>query len=159
MRKFLKISKEQFKKDFGEDNFHIIYASLKKPIRGTNLSAGYDFFSPKKYIIGPGENLKIPTGMRVKMQEDEWLGIYIRSSIGFKYNVRLKNSVGVIDADYVNAQNEGHIWIALYNHGDAPLVIDAGEAFAQGIFQRYLLVEEDEPKEIHRNGGIGSTHQ
>jgi dUTP pyrophosphatase len=96
--------------------------------------------------------------MRVKMQDDEWLGIYIRSSIGFKYNVRLKNSVGVIDADYINAKNEGHIWIAIYNHGDKALEIETGEAFAQGIFQRYLLVEDDRPKEIHRNGGIGSTH-
>lgn len=159
MRKFLKISKEQFKKDFGENNFESVYTSLKMPIRGTNLSAGYDFFSPKKYVIEPGENLRVPTGIRVKMQDDEWLGIYVRSSIGFKYNVRLKNSVGVIDADYINAENEGHIWIALHNHGDKPLEIDAGEAFAQGIFQHYLLVEDDQPKEIHRNGGIGSTHK
>jgi len=158
MRKFLKVTKEQFKKDFSEENFESVYDSLKMPIRGTNLSAGYDFFSPKDYTIEPGENLRIPTGMRVKMQDDEWLGIYIRSSIGFKYNVRLKNSVGVIDADYINAKNEGHIWIAIYNHGDKALDIKAGEAFAQGIFQRYLLVEDDQPREIHRNGGIGSTH-
>jgi len=158
MRKFLKVTKEQFRKDFGEENSELVYKSLKMPIRGTNLSAGYDFFSPKRYVIQPGENLRIPTGMRVKMQDDEWLGIYIRSSIGFKYNVRLKNSVGVIDADYINAKNEGHIWIAIYNHGDQALEIEAGEAFAQGIFQRYLLVEDDQPKEIHRNGGIGSTH-
>lgn len=158
MRKFLKVSLEQFKNDFKESNYKEVYNKIKMPIRATNLSAGYDFYSPKEYILEPNESIKIPTGIRVKMQNDEWLGIYIRSSFGFKYNVRPKNAVGIIDADYINADNEGHIWIALYNHGDKKLTIKKGEPFAQGIFQKYLLVENDEPKEIHRNGGIGSTH-
>lgn len=159
MRGFLKVSYEQFEKDVDFELVDEIYNDIKMPIRATNLSAGYDLFSPVDCTLKPGERMKIPTGLRVHMQKDEWLGIYIRSSIGFKYNVRLKNSVGIIDADYINAKNEGHIWVALYNHGDKVLEIKKGEAFAQGIFQKYLLVENDEPKEIHRVGGIGSTHK
>jgi dUTP pyrophosphatase len=158
MRKFLKVSLEQFKKDINDKKAKKIYDEINMPIRATNLSAGYDFYSPKKYILKMKESLKIPTGIRVEMQNDEWLAIYIRSSLGFKYNIRLKNSVGVIDADYINADNEGHIWVALCNHGDKDIVIEKGEPFAQGIFHHYLLVENDLPKEIHRNGGIGSTH-
>ena len=41
----------------------------------------------------------------------EFLGIYIRSSLGFKYNIRMCNQVGIIDADYYNNKdNEGHIF-------------------------------------------------
>jgi dUTP pyrophosphatase len=158
MRKFEKVSLEQYLSDESSTNAKMLYQSIKLPKRGTNLSAGYDFFSPKKVVIEPHSNAKVPTGIRVHMLEDEWLGIYIRSSFGFKYNIRPMNAVGIIDADYVNADNEGHIWIALHNHGDEQLIIEKGEAFAQGIFQKYLLVDDDEPVEIHRNGGIGSTH-
>ncbi|MDM8533068.1 deoxyuridine 5'-triphosphate nucleotidohydrolase [Clostridiaceae bacterium HSG29] len=158
MRKFMKVSLNQFENDFHSSDYLKTYNEIIMPIRATNLSAGYDFYSPSEYLLKPGESIKIPTGIRVKMQEDEWLGIYIRSSLGFKYNVRPKNSVGIIDADYINAKNEGHIWVALYNHGEEDLIIKKGEPFAQGIFQKYLLVENDEPKEIHRNGGMGSTN-
>lgn len=157
MRKFIKVSLDQYINDETHDHAKELYREIKMPQRATNLSAGYDFFSPKPFALKPGERIKVPTGIRVQMNSDEWLGIYIRSSLGFKYNIRLKNSVGVIDADYINAKNEGHIWIALYNHGDKTLTIDKGEAFAQGIFRKYLLTEDDEPKEFHRVGGIGST--
>ena len=158
MREFIKVSLDQFKKDIDDPNYKKIYENIKMPFRATNLSAGYDFYSPKKYVIKPNKGLKIPTGIKVKMQSDEWLGIYIRSSLGFKYNIRLKNSVGIIDADYINAKNEGHIWIALYNHGKEKIVINKGEAFAQGIFQKYLLTKDDETKNIKRAGGFGSTN-
>lgn len=158
MREFIKISLEQFKKDINDPNYKEIYDNIKMPFRATDLSAGYDFYSPKEYTIKPNESLKIPTGIKVKMQSDEWLGIYIRSSLGFKYNIRLKNSVGIIDADYINAKNEGHIWIALYNHGKKEIIINKGQAFAQGIFQKYLVTKDDETKNIKRAGGFGSTN-
>jgi len=158
-RSFSKISLEQFKKDNCDNALYKeIYDAIVLPVRATNLSAGYDFYSPDEYVLKAKETIKIPTGIKVQMMDDEWLGIYIRSSLGFKYNVRLKNSTGIIDADYINAKNEGHIWIALCNHGDKDLVIKKGEPFAQGIFQKYFLTQDDMPKKDNRIGGIGSTN-
>lgn len=92
------------------------------------------------------------------MNTDWVLMIYPRSGLGFKYQISLANTVGVIDADYYFSDNEGHIFIKLVNRGDKPVHIKAGEAFAQGIFMEYGIVEDDHV-EATRNGGIGSTDQ
>jgi len=159
-RCFSKITYKQYRKDtaFVEDN-NILkeYTEICLPKRATGCSAGYDFFAPKNFTLNPGQEIKIPTGIRAFMNEDEWLGIFIRSGHGFKYNVRLNNSVAVIDADYVRAKNEGHIWIAIYNGGKRIFEIKKGEAFAQGVFQKYLLVDDDMPVNNERYGGLGST--
>ena len=79
--------------------------------------------------------------------------------MGFKYNVRLTNQVGVIDSDfYNNIDNEGHIFISLQNEGDKDYVINAGEAYAQGIFMKYLL-SDDDTAEGTRIGGLGSSNK
>ncbi|MBQ2805035.1 MAG: deoxyuridine 5'-triphosphate nucleotidohydrolase, partial [Clostridia bacterium] len=66
------------------------------------------------------------------------------------------NTVGIIDADYVNSDNQGHIFVRMTNESDKQLVVEKGTAFAQGIFTQYLLTEDDDVTEI-RNGGLGST--
>lgn len=163
MRKFLKVSLEQYIKDIEEkQNENVIaiqkeYEDIVLPRRATQNSAGYDFYSPKTFELEPGEQIKLATGIRVHMNEDEWLGLYIRSGHGFKYGVRLNNSVAVIDSDYVKALNQGHIHIALYNGGNKLFKIERGEAFAQGIFQKYFLTDDDEPRQMERFGGMGST--
>lgn len=134
------------------------YDAIALPRRGTLYSAGYDIRTPFTCFLEPGQRLVIPTGLRVLMDSDMWLGIYIRSSLGFKYGVRLLNSVAVIDADYSGADNEGHLMIGLYNGGDRAVKLAAGDAFAQGIFQKYFVVEDDEPVERIRKGGFGSTN-
>ena len=93
------------------------------------------------------------------MQPDEVLLIYIRSSAALKKHLMLMNSVGVIDADYYgNAENEGHIYIPLYNYGKEPVRIAAGERIAQGIFTHYLTVDGDTAGSgAVRAGGFGST--
>lgn len=134
------------------------YESIELPRRGTTYSAGYDLRTPADYTLEPGESLVIPTGLRIQMEDNMWLGVYIRSSLGFKYNVRLKNSVAVIDADYYGADNEGHLKIGIYNGGSRPLVLHAGDAFAQGILQKYYITDDDEPVQKRRSGGFGSTN-
>ena len=93
------------------------------------------------------------------MQPDEVLLIYIRSSTALKKRLMLMNSVGVIDADYYgNAENEGHIYIPLYNYGKESVHIAAGERIAQGIFTHYLTVDGDAAgRGTVRAGGFGST--
>lgn len=134
------------------------YSSIQLPRRATARSAGYDLRVPFDLTVHPGESVVIPTGLRVCMEDDMWLGIYIRSSLGFKYGVRLKNSVAVIDADYYGADNEGHLKVGIYHHGDRDLILKAGDAFAQGIFQRYILADNDDPVQERRTGGFGSTN-
>ena len=70
--------------------------------------------------------------------------IVVRSSMGFKYNIRLVNQVGIIDFDYYNNQNnEGHIFIKIQNEGTETVKFKAGEAIAQGIFLKYLITKSD----------------
>ena len=64
--------------------------------------------------------------------------------MGFKYNIRLVNQVGIIDFDYYNNQNnEGHIFIKIQNEGTETVKFKAREAIAQGIFLKYLITKSD----------------
>lgn len=157
--KFEFVSKEQYLKDFEfKEDACEVYSKLKKPHRATAMSAGYDFYSPFDFHLEPGMTIKIPTGIRAKMPEDYVLMIYPRSGLGFKYRLQLNNTVGVIDSDYYNALNEGHIMIKITNDSNEGKALDikAGEGFAQGIFMQYGIVEDDDAKNI-RVGGFGST--
>lgn len=131
---------------------------LKLPKRATKHSAGYDVFSPFEFTLKPNEVIKIPTLFRAYMQYDEVLEFYPRSSFGFKYQMCLVNTVAIGDSDYYNAKNEGHYWIKIVNRGDKDMHVSKGEAFAQAIFKKYLLVDGDNLDEgEERQGGIGST--
>lgn len=157
--KFEFVSKEQYLKNFEfKEDACEVYSKLKKPHRATAMSAGYDFYSPIDFHLEPGMTIKIPTGIRARMPEDYVLMIYPRSGLGFKYRLQLNNTVGVIDSDYYNALNEGHIMIKITNDSNEGKALDikAGEGFAQGIFMQYGIVEDDDAKDI-RVGGFGST--
>ena len=158
MRKFEKISFEQFKKDIIDDKE--LYEKYSLPKRGTKSAAGYDFYALYDYTLKPGEIMKVPTGIKVSMENDDVLFLIDRSSMGFKYNVRLTNQVGVIDADYYNNEgNEGHMWIRIQNEGDKDYVVKKGEAMIQGVFLKYLKTDDDIESDIDRNGGLGSTNK
>lgn len=157
MRSFEKISFEQFKNDVCNDK--LIYNKFKLPNRSTKNSAGYDFFSLFDFSLKPGEIMKIPTGIKVNMENNDVLFLVVRSSMGFKYNVRMCNQVGVIDSDYYNnSDNEGHIWIKLKNEGDKDFIVKNGDAICQGIFLNYLTVTNERDVKKIRNGGLGSTN-
>lgn len=157
MRSFEKISFEQFKNDVCDDK--LIYNKFKLPNRSTKNSAGYDFFSLFDFSLKPGEIMKIPTGLKVNMENNDVLFLVVRSSMGFKYNVRMCNQVGVIDSDYYNnSDNEGHIWIKLKNEGDKDFIVKNGDAICQGIFLNYLTVTNERDVKKIRNGGLGSTN-
>ena len=154
MRKFEIISKNEFEKDLKR---MCNYEDITLPTRSTKHSAGYDFKSPIDFELQPNESIKIPTGIKACMNEDEYLSILVRSSMGFKYNIRLCNQVGIVDSDYYNnPDNEGHIFIKIKNEGDQVLTIKKGDRFAQGIFSKYLLTDDDSADK-DRIGGFGST--
>lgn len=156
MRKFEKISFEQFKKDIKDDLN--LYEEYQLPKRSTKESAGYDIYALDDYIIKPNDNLKIPTGLKVDMNSGEALLLIVRSSTGFKYNVRMCNQVGVIDKDYYNnIDNEGHFFVKLHNHGTEDFIIKRNDKLVQGIFIKFLIADDEEKIENERIGGIGST--
>ena len=153
MRIFEKISLEQFKKEYDES----LYDEYKLPKRASMNSVGYDFYAIEDFVIKPGEIKKIPTGYKAKFNFDEGLFIFVRSSMGFKYNVRLTNQVGIVESDYYNNEsNEGHIYVSLQNEGDKEFVVKKNSAYAQGVFMKYLITDDDNATD-KRTGGLGST--
>ena len=167
--KFEKVSFEQFRKDWidtfrdnpiveiDETSIRHIYDSIKLPKRGTKWSAGYDFYSPLKFHLGPGEDIKIPTGLRCQMNSEYFLMIVPRSGLGFKFYSRLANTCGIVDADYFYANNEGHMFAKIRNEStDKSLFVESGDAVCQGIFLKYGITDDDDAKELRR-GGFGST--
>ena len=165
--KFEKVSLKQFlegAKEFlptlNEDQLKELYDNIKLPKRATKASAGYDFFTYVDLTLNPGETLKVPTGIRCKIEDNYVLLIAPRSSLGFKYRLQLDNTIGVIDSDYYNAKNEGHIFIKITNDSknNKQMKVNALEGFAQGIFVQYGITIDDEVNEI-RTGGFGSTNK
>ncbi|MGN1097828.1 MAG: dUTP diphosphatase, partial [Clostridia bacterium] len=156
--KFEKVSFEQFKADFEGGNAESVYNEIKLPRRATTGSAGYDIFSTLDFTLAPGEEIKIPTGVRVRIDEGWVLKIYPRSGLGFKFRLQLNNTVGIIDSDYYNSSNEGHIFVKITNDSKSgkSVSIKRGEAFAQGIFVEYGITEDDDADGV-RDGGFGST--
>lgn len=168
MNKFEKISKQRyfidtekhFEPNCWADEVHATeeYENIKLPKRATTGSAGYDFYAPYDITILPRQSVKVPTGIRVILDDDKFLAIYPRSGLGFKYKMQLFNSVGIVDSDYSQSDNEGHIWAKFYN--DSPdgktIIIKQGEAMCQGIIQQFFKTVDDEADAL-RNGGFGSS--
>ena len=160
---FYKVSFEQFEKDwkdtFGDvDNIKEIYDDIKLPKRATVDSAGYDFFTPLDINLKPGETIKVPTGIRVKIDSGWVLKCYPRSGLGFKFRMQLNNTVGIIDGDYFNSSNEGHIFTKITNDSNEGKVLSVtkGQGLIQGIFVEYGITYDDDTTGI-RDGGFGST--
>lgn len=162
--KFYKVSFEEFVKgwsdSFGDDIDTIkkIYEGIILPKRATSGSAGYDFFAPIDIDLKPGETIKIPTGIRVQMEDGWVLKLYPRSGLGFKYRLQLNNTVGIIDSDYYYSDNEGHIFAKITNDTNEAreIEIPSGTGFMQGIFVEYGITVDDDADGV-RNGGFGST--
>ena len=173
-RFFEKVSLEEFTKAvkkyvdvYSDEEIKKMHEQLPYPCRSTIHAGGYDFFAPYDFTLKPGETIVVPTGFRVHMNDDEIFNLFIRSGTGFKYNVRLSNQVGVVDADYYgNSNNEGHMFASFTNHGtkdwvnkSVGLVREEKAKMVQGIFMPFYLTKDDECLNITRNGGFGSTNR
>ena len=164
--KFEKVSFGQFAKDWGsnfpdctEDKIKEIYDAIPLPVRATAGSAGYDFCLPDEISLEAGQGALIPTGIRAKIADGWVLNIYPRSGLGFKFRLQLDNTVGIIDADYYNAANEGHIMVKVTNDGrhGKTLSLERGKGFAQGVFLPFGITVDDDA-DGERVGGFGSTN-
>ena len=158
---FEKISVEQWHKDFGDNDKHTFDAILEDipmPKRATKGSAGYDICTPYDIDLEPGEEINVPTGLKCKIENGWALFALPKSGLGFKYYTRLANTIGLIDEDYYNNENnEGHMWVKMRNEGDKPLHVDAGKGICQMVFLPYGITFDDEA-DGERKGGFGSTN-
>lgn len=133
-------------------------SELSLPMRQTSGSAGYDLFAYDRCVVATGTIQLVPTGVRVHIEDGEFLGIFARSSLAVKHHLILANGVGVIDADYYgNEDNLGHIMIPLFNLGPKDVILERGERIAQGIFMPFATVQEEFLVMRMRSGGFGST--
>ena len=170
--RFEKVSFEEFKRSWinsglctnnTDECIKLIYDNIKLPQRSTKRSSGYDFFfpGPRSIIFDKGVSVLIPTGIRCVFLEDGYdLSMYPRSGMGFKYRVHLDNTVGIIDNDYSEADNEGHIMVKLSCDPRVleSVLINPGDKFVQGIIREFFLAEGDnEVEKQNREGGMGST--
>lgn len=159
MNRFEKVSYNQYLEAIGGDiDLFDEYNDIIIPKRATTGSAGYDFFAPFTFTLNPNETIKIPTGIRVILDNDKFLAMYPRSGLGFKFRLQLDNTVGIIDSDYCNSDNEGHIFIKITNDGreGKSITINKGDGIAQGIITQFFKTDDDNSEGI-RNGGFGST--
>lgn len=121
--------------------------------------------SPLKDNVGDSETsnkiLKptlVPTGIKVYMQDDEYVQIVNRSSNPLKRFLALPNGIGIIDADYYNnSVNEGHLYVQLINFGLKDYTIQKGDRIAQAIFTPFLKADGDTGGLTERSGGFGSS--
>ena len=163
--KFEKVSSSRFRSDWADtfagesaEKIQKIYEEIRMPVRATVGSAGYDFYSPLDFVLTPGQTIKIPTGIRARIEDGWVLMIFPRSGLGFKFRIQLNNTVGIIDSDYYGSDNEGHIFIKITNDSNEgrTLSLKKGDGFAQGVFLPYGVTSDDETAAV-RNGGFGST--
>lgn len=154
--RFERISPEQYQQDAAAYTTRLALEDIPLPSRATAGSAGYDYVCPVDVTMVPGESAVIPTGIRCWMEPGWVLLNCPRSSLGRKHGIRLANTVGVIDSDYVHADNQGHILVMLVNGGDHTVTLHRGERFCQGIFLPFGLAEEARVT-VERSGGFGST--
>lgn len=148
------------------------------PKRQTKNSAGYDFEAIENITIPSfwkllfnevidyirfGGELKaikptlLHTGIKAYMQEDEVLIMANRSSNPIKRGLILTNGVGIVDSDYYNnPDNDGEIMFQFYNFLPFDIKINKGDRVGQGLFQKFLKVDND-LSTGKRLGGHGSS--
>jgi dUTP pyrophosphatase len=162
--RFEKITFEEWKKFFynndanewTEEELHNLYEAIQLPKAGSEYAAGHDFYCPIFVTITPERPVLIPTGIRWVpdiLNMDKSLLLVPRSGLGTKYGMRLLNSIGVIDADYQFAANEGHIMA--FVDVKKELTLMSGDRFMQGIIVQYFRCGEESDNK--RSGGFGST--
>lgn len=135
--------------------------NIQIPKRKTKNSAAYDVEAAEDVVIHPfklgDKPTLVPTGLKAYCKDDEWYMLVIRGS-GPNKGLIMPNGIGVVDADYYeNITNDGHFYFPLYNILDHDIVIKKGDAIGQVIFQKFLLIDDDNKTDEIRTGGFGST--
>lgn len=126
------------------------------PERATPGAAGYDLTSSMAVDLAPGAFAKVPTGLRLAIQEGFEGQVRPRSGLAAKFGVTVLNAPGTIDSDY-----RGEVCVLLINHGRSTFKVEAGMRIAQLIiapvesahFQHVAKLDSSS----RGSGGFGST--
>ena len=92
---------------------------INLPVRKTKNAAGYDVEAAEDTIIPtfkPGQKpTLVKTGLKAYCEPDEFYMLCNRSSNPGKRGLVMANSVGIIDSDYYeNEDNDGHFMFSFY---------------------------------------------
>lgn len=137
---------------------HNYPVEIKLPTRADPRSAGYDFYLLKDVKVLPMQKIIIWTDVKAYMQEDEVLKVFIRSSLAIKNGLMLSNNTGIVDSSYYgNPGNDGNISVSIVNTTGTTVELKAGDRIVQGIFEKYLVADEDTTLSETRVGGTGSS--
>lgn len=121
-----------------------------------DLHACFDV-ATEKATLNQGGRITVSTGLAFEIPAGWCMQVFSRSGHGFKHDIRLINSVGIIDSDY---RGEVKVCLSMSMTG-SPLVIRHGDRIAQAMLvpaQRCALQEVSELSETARGtGGFGST--
>lgn len=151
---------------------------VKTPVRGTNKSAGIDFFVPndfKPVTLSPHYDLLIPSGIKANVPEGYMLMAAEKSGVTTSRLAAIRaartpkkeafETVTVLGAKIVDEDYQGEIHIHIINVGSEPVVIKPGTKIAQFILVpvSYAKIEEVPENELYSEisdrgeGGFGST--
>lgn len=142
--------------------FKLLTPEAVEPTRSTLKSVGYDITATDLEWDGLGSKITYSTGIALgDIPEGYFVAIYPRSSV-HETNLRLANSVGIIDPDY-----EGEIKVVFDCPLSAAMVISKGNArcykvgdkIAQAVLLPYLTADVTAPTEDRGDGGFGSTER
>lgn len=134
--------------------------NVKTPNRGTQKSAGIDFFIPEDLdweskILRPGESIKIPSGIKCQIPTGYMLCAFNKSGIALS---GLQVGACVADEDY-----QGELSLHMYNYSNKDVLIKAGQKIVQFIlvpvfYDSIEIVDKIEFQSSERgSGGFGST--
>ena len=133
-------------------------ALARIPTYGTEYSAGADLYAATDapVEVAPHTTVLVGTGIAMEIPEGYCGLIFARSGLSVKRGLAPANKVGVIDADY-----RGEIKVALHNHTELPVTVDAGERIAQISIVPFLKAAFSESETLsdtgRGEGGFGST--
>ncbi len=127
------------------------------PFYGTLGAACFDLYSTESTTVLPQCGSKfIGTGLTFEIPSGYVMLVFSRSGHGFKNDIRLCNSVGVIDSDY-----RGEVMVKLHNDGQSEYQVAKGERIAQAMIIPHppvtFSVVENLSETIRGEGGFGST--
>jgi dUTP pyrophosphatase len=143
----------------------LLRPDAKVPVRATAHAAAYDLFANEPIILKDGQSVEVGTGLAMAIPENYVLLVFSRSGHGFKYDVTLANSVGVIDADY-----RGELRLKLTKPYSAEMsesdpdryfYLDSNKAVAQIMlverFDMTFNLTDELPETSRGEGGFGHT--
>ena len=128
------------------------------PFYATKGSAGMDVYSNEEIELEPLSTTIVKTGLFVKIPEGYEIQVRPRSGLSAKSKLRIANSPGTIDSDYL-----GEIGIIMDNTSQTfSYTVKKGERIAQLVLKKVEQIEWEEVEEFsettERNtGGFGST--